>query len=254
MTQHSETLSIKILSNVRLAAFSVVTVGLGVVFGPTILSREAEIAAIPLEAASSSPAVSSAPSNVDRSIRSGESNNSNAEASDSRRPSFDVLSIDTTGNTVIAGRSAPNDVLDLRVDGQIVAQAKADRQGSFEVSPPRLQSGIHRIELANPSYVSARVQIEVPKALNDELPAASPKVDAGGGEQRADIEPPIIVDTVPLPPEFDRARVRRQTRITHLVHNPFRVKPSARRSFLSQAAPLFQPMPRQMGGARGTAN
>jgi hypothetical protein len=251
MTQHSETPSL--LSNVRVATLAVVTIGLGVVIGPTILEQESDVAATPVEAASKAPAVSSAQSNVDRTIRSVDSSDSNAEASDRGRPRFDVLSIDTTGTTVIAGHAAPNDILELRVDGQIVAQAKVDRLGSFEVSPPPLQSGIHRIELANPRYVSARVQIEVPKAQNGELPTTISKVGAGS-EQIADIEPPAIVDNVPLPPEFDRVQARRQIRNTHLAHTPSRVKPSARKSLFSDASLWFQPAPRQMSGARGTAN
>ena len=247
MTQRSETLNIR--SNVHLAAIAVVTVSLGVVIGPTILPAEPDIAALALSAA-----ISSAPSNDGRFTRSEDLKSSDAEASDGGRPSFDVLSIDTTGNTVIAGRSAPNDVLKVRVDGQIVAQATADRLGSFEVSPPPLRSGVHRLELANPRDVSARVQIEVPKALNGELSTAGSTVDAGRTEQRADIETPAIADTVPLPPHFERARDHRQTRTAYVVHNPSRVKPSSRRSLLSQASLWFQPVPRQMDGARGTAN
>jgi hypothetical protein len=250
MTQHSEP---SLLPNVRVAVLAVVTVSLGVAMGPTILQQETYIAATPLEMGSLPPGVSSAQSNVDQTIRSGDSNNSDAEASDGGRPSFDVLSIDTTGTTVIAGHATPNDVLELRVDGQIVAQAKADRLGSFEVSPPPLQSGVHRIELANPRYVSARVQIEVPKAQNGELPTADSKVDVGS-EKIAVIEPAAIPENVPLPPEFDRAEARRQMRNTHLAHTPSRVKPSARRSLLSDASLWLQPMPRQISGARGTAN
>jgi hypothetical protein len=254
MTRHFETPPLKILASARLITIAIVAASLGVVAGPTTLPREAEMATAPLQAASSEPVTNAAPSNVDRSIRSGDLNNPIAEASDGKRPSFDVLSIDTTGNTIIAGRSTPNDVLELRVDGEIVAQAKADRLGSFEVSPPPLKSGSHRIELANPSHVSARVQIEVPKASNDELSATDSKVATGNTEQIADIEAPIIADNVPLPPQFDRTRAHMKAGTTHLVHSPSRVKPSARKSLLSQASPSFQPTMRQMDGARGTAS
>jgi hypothetical protein len=242
----------RILSDVRLAVLAVVTVILGIVVGPAILSRQADIAAISSEAGSGELAMGSAPSNADRLIRAKDLNSLSAEASDGKRPSFDVLSVDAKGNTVIAGRSAPNDVLELRVDGQIVAHAKADRLGSFEVSPPPLRSGQHRIELANASDVSTRVQIEVPKGSNDEPQATNSNVDVESSEQRAAIVRPGIADIVPLPPELDRTR--RETRVTRVVHNPPHGKPFPQRSLASQASFSLQPTPRQMGGTRGATN
>jgi hypothetical protein len=254
MIQRLEILPRNVLSKARLAVLSVVAVGVGVIVGPTISSREVDTAALSSEASSVELAASSAPSSADQPIRSKDSNSSNAEGSDGERPSFDVLSIDTTGNTVIAGRSAPNDVLELRVDGQIVAQTKADRLGSFEISPPPLRSGVHRLELANPSNVSTRVQIEVPKTSNDELQTTNSNVDVASSEQGAAVERPDVADPVPLPPELDRTRARGETRTTRVVHNPPHAKPFAPRPIPSQTSLWRPPSPRQMDGPRGTTN
>jgi hypothetical protein len=50
----------------------------------------------------------------------------------------------------------------------VVAQAKADRLGAFEMTPPPLAAGVHRLELAAksdgaPLALSAPVEIDVPK-------------------------------------------------------------------------------------------
>lgn len=64
-------------------------------------------------------------------------------------PSFDVVRIDPTGRAVIAGRAAPGAEVSVRVDGEIVATATADRRGEWVVILDQpLSSGSAEIDLA----------------------------------------------------------------------------------------------------------
>ena len=73
---------------------------------------------------------------------------------DPPQPVFDVLRVEPSGEAVIAGHAASNAALELRADGQVVAEAKSDRLGDFTMSPPAFAAGPHRLEL------SARVGVE----------------------------------------------------------------------------------------------
>src|SRR5271170_5939856 len=53
-----------------------------------------------------------------------------------QRPAFDVLRLEPGGAAVIAGHASSNAALELRADGQVVAEASADRLGDFTMSPP----------------------------------------------------------------------------------------------------------------------
>jgi hypothetical protein len=237
MSMRLEILSLKIRRIGRLAALAIVTAALGVAAGSAILVREG---AVSLKKTASELAPSAdQPTRLEDSI---------SDTSDGQRPALDVLSIDATGYAVIAGHSAPNDILDLRVDGRIVAQTKADRLGSFEISPPPLASGVHRIELAAPSDVSARVEIEVPRSAGDKSTAAIPKTDVAIVEQRAVTEPTIQFDSPPLPHGRNRTGVRRDAGMTHLVPTP-NVRRFVRRRPIVQAALGLQLTPHYMDGS-----
>src|SRR5271166_4700544 len=55
------------------------------------------------------------------------------------KPAFDVVNVEPTGETVVAGRAAPNAKVELRDAGKTVAEATANSQGQFVIIPPALQ-------------------------------------------------------------------------------------------------------------------
>src|SRR5271165_2572338 len=64
------------------------------------------------------------------------------------KPSFDVVTVEPTGEAVIAGRAAPNAKVELRDAGKTVAEATADASGQFVMIPPTLAPGSHSLSLA----------------------------------------------------------------------------------------------------------
>jgi nucleoid-associated protein YgaU len=64
------------------------------------------------------------------------------------KPSFDVVTVEPTGEAVIAGRAAPNAKVELRDAGKTVAEATADASGQFVMIPPTLAPGDHSLSLA----------------------------------------------------------------------------------------------------------
>jgi hypothetical protein len=82
------------------------------------------------------------------------------------RPAFDVVRIDPTGETVVAGHATPKATVELRDGGRVIAKVDADESGKFVVLPPPLPTGSHRLELAAqdggaPVVVSDQVTIDV---------------------------------------------------------------------------------------------
>ena len=64
------------------------------------------------------------------------------------KPTFDVVTVEPTGEAVIAGRAAPNAKVELRDAGKTVAEATADASGQFVMIPPTLAPGDHNLSLA----------------------------------------------------------------------------------------------------------
>ena len=62
-------------------------------------------------------------------------------------PSFDVASIEPTGEAVIAGRAAPGATVELLRNGEVHDRVIADRAGQFAMVPPRLPSGTYDLTL-----------------------------------------------------------------------------------------------------------
>jgi hypothetical protein len=91
-----------------------------------------------------------------------------APAADStiERPAFDIVRVDPTGETVVAGHATPKATVELRDGGRVIAKVDADESGQFVVLPPPLPKGSHRLELAAqsggaPVVVSDPVTIDV---------------------------------------------------------------------------------------------
>src|SRR5881394_2147612 len=62
-------------------------------------------------------------------------------------PTFDVASIEPTGEAVIAGRAAPGATVELLRDGEVHDRAVADKSGQFVIVPPRLPPGTYDLTL-----------------------------------------------------------------------------------------------------------
>jgi nucleoid-associated protein YgaU len=62
-------------------------------------------------------------------------------------PTFDVASIEPTGEAVIAGRAAPGATVELLRDGEVHDRAVADKSGQFVMVPPRLPPGTYDLTL-----------------------------------------------------------------------------------------------------------
>jgi nucleoid-associated protein YgaU len=96
-----------------------------------------------------------------------------------QRPSFDVVSVEPTGDTVIAGRATPKASIELRSDGKVVALANADETGQFAMVPPPLPPGGHNLQLASrlgeaPAVLSDAIPVEVPMPAAAAAPRAHP--------------------------------------------------------------------------------
>ena len=73
---------------------------------------------------------------------------SSGEKPSSLKPTFDVVTVDPSGEAVIAGRAAPNAKVELRDAGKAVGEATADAAGQFVIIPPALAPGDHSLQLA----------------------------------------------------------------------------------------------------------
>ena len=60
---------------------------------------------------------------------------------------FDIVRVEPNGESVVAGRGAPNTVVELLVDGKAVAKALTDPNGQFAIVPPALPVGNSEIVL-----------------------------------------------------------------------------------------------------------
>ncbi|WP_238185422.1 LysM peptidoglycan-binding domain-containing protein [Methylobacterium trifolii] len=72
---------------------------------------------------------------------------STAKAGAATAPSFDIVRVEPNGESVVAGRGAPNTVVEMLVDGKPVARALADPNGQFAIVPPALAAGNSEIVL-----------------------------------------------------------------------------------------------------------
>jgi nucleoid-associated protein YgaU len=62
-------------------------------------------------------------------------------------PTFDVASIEPTGEAVIAGRATPGATVELLRDGEVHDRAVADKSGQFVLVPPKLPPGTYDLTL-----------------------------------------------------------------------------------------------------------
>ncbi len=125
------------------------------------------------------------------------------------KPAFDVVTVEPTGEAVIAGRAAPNAKVELRDAGKTVAEATADASGQFVMIPPTLAPGDHSLSLAadggkaEPETSNAvAVSVPLPKAA-----AAAPAKTVGA----APSPPALAMRTLATSPPTAASRVAIQS-------------------------------------------
>ena len=62
-------------------------------------------------------------------------------------PRFDVVRVEPKGDTVVAGKAAPNAKVALLAAGKVIAEGKADATGQFVLLPPPLAPGAYDLTL-----------------------------------------------------------------------------------------------------------
>jgi len=107
-----------------------------------------------------------------------------APASTAVKPTFDVVSVEPTGEAVVAGRAAPNVKVALLDSGRTLAEVTSDAQGQFVIIPSPLQPGDHSLTLSSGAGGAAETSVSVPVSVAAPPPkttvAAAPA--AGGAE------------------------------------------------------------------------
>ena len=103
-----------------------------------------------------------------------------AEPAAAEKPSFDVVSVEPTGEAVVAGRAAPNARVELKDAGRTVAEATASPEGQFVIVPPTLMPGEHNLALSTGAGSLAQTSnaISVAVAAPEPAPKAATAVSA----------------------------------------------------------------------------
>ena len=128
------------------------------------------------------------------------------------KPAFDVVTVEPTGEAVIAGRAAPNAKVELRDAGKTVAEATADASGQFVIIPPTFAPGDHSLSLAADA---GKAEPETSKAVAVSVPPPEAKaaVAAAAPTQRrpspSPPPPPRRCDADPGDAPADRRLPRR---------------------------------------------
>ncbi|HVB89571.1 MAG TPA: Ig-like domain-containing protein [Beijerinckiaceae bacterium] len=75
-----------------------------------------------------------------------------------KSPSFDIVRVEPSGDTVVAGRAEPHAQVALLDKGAVVARAKADAAGEFAILPPPLAAGAHQLSLTMKANGQKKIQ------------------------------------------------------------------------------------------------
>ncbi len=99
-----------------------------------------------------------------------------AVASAAVKPAFDVVSVDPTGEAVVAGRAAPHVRVELKDGGKTVAEATSDATGQFVMIPAPLPPGAHSLSLATGAGATLETSntVAVAVAAPEPAPKAAP--------------------------------------------------------------------------------
>ena len=115
---------------------------------------------------------------------------STAPPPESVRPAFDVVSVEPTGEAVVAGRAAPNVTVALLDGGRPLAETTTNAEGQFVLIPAPLPPGDHSLTLTTGAGGLAETSNPVPvsvapppaaAAVASATPSATPPVPAAAG-------------------------------------------------------------------------
>lgn len=79
----------------------------------------------------------------------GQTGNPSAAQDQAQAPTFDIIRVEPTGETVIAGRGTPNTTVEMLRDNHPIARALIDPSGQFAIVPPALPAGSSEITLSS---------------------------------------------------------------------------------------------------------
>jgi nucleoid-associated protein YgaU len=99
------------------------------------------------------------------------------------KPAFDVVSVQPTGEAVVAGRAAPNAKVELKDGGKTVAEATANAEGQFVMIPPPLPPGEHSLALSTGVGPSAETSNAITVAVAPPEPAPKAAAAASSAPQ-----------------------------------------------------------------------
>ena len=116
------------------------------------------------------------------------------------KPTFDVVNVSPAGETVVAGRAAPNAKVELRDSGKTLGVATADAGGQFVIIPEPLSPGKHQLSLATGEGGAAEnsnpIAVAVAEPAKASASDASPVAAAASGRS----PPAIAVKSVEVGP------------------------------------------------------
>ena len=135
-----------------------------------VAERAPEAPAPALPVVPPAPAISAAPTPKQASPASAP-----AAPSAPGKPAFDVVSVEPTGQAVVAGRAAPGEKVELKDAGKTVAEATANAEGQFVMIPPPLPPGEHSLALSTGAGSSAQTSNAIAVAVVSE---SAPKAAA----------------------------------------------------------------------------
>ena len=122
-------------------------------------------------------------------------------APDAGKPSFDIVNVSPIGETVVAGRAAPNARIELRDAGRVLASATADASGQFVIVPDALAPGSHQLSLVSGQGASVETSNAIAVAVAEPPKlAASPPLAIAAPAARGEPLPAIAVKSVEVGP------------------------------------------------------
>jgi hypothetical protein len=185
VSRHGHALAVAAAAAAAVGAILVVGLMIDAQAPTEVVLQSSNSTAIPIRPVAPAPRAVAQPSVAAEAVEAAAPIPAKSTQPTEQRPAFDVLRLEPGGAAVIAGHASSNAALELRVDGQVVAEATADRLGDFTMSPPPFAAGPHRLELAarsgtSPAVLSDPVAIDVPTP-EAKAPAA-PEPPAGNAK------------------------------------------------------------------------
>lgn len=110
-------------------------------------------------------------------------------------PSFDLVRVEPSGESVIAGRAAPGATIELLRGDQVHARAVADASGLFAFVPPALPPGSHQVVLQSIAPDGVRQRSHQSMTVVIDAAQKRPLVTLTSPDQ------PTVVLSNPEPPE-----------------------------------------------------